>query len=455
MDRRQFLALGATAGIGGLAGCTLSNAVESQTNNGPTVTLEPVAEGITSPLAEGEPGYPVGMTFLPDGSRLVIGRTGWVRRHTADGFDDGLVLNLADELPPIKGERGLLGIALHPEFESNNRFYLRYSSPAVEPDESHRAVLAEFRTTTDFTGVVPGSEREILSISQPGPVHNAGSLAFDGDGNLFVGLGDGQRTDLGEDNGLWWYQQGGAAQNLTDNLRGGILRIDVDTPEGDRAYSVPSDNPLVGEEGRDEYYAWGLRNPYRISVDRGQLYIGDVGEFIREAVYLGEPGANYGWPMIEGSSCGASTSVGHSISDNPLNILNPKTWVAQTNRVSPTKVCPETEAAKGEIVQPVVEYNRPGSRFVTGGYVYRGDELPSLSGRYLFGDGIPPAPLFALNEPESDNRPWPVDELDIAGSSSGRLNEQILSFARDPEGEMYLLSTAVSGGNIRQITAAE
>jgi Glucose/sorbosone dehydrogenases len=454
MNRRQFLALGTAAGLAGLSGCTFSRAVESQQDDGVTIGLETVVEGLT---------LPTGMEFLPDGSRLIAERAGELRRHTDSGLDETPFLALGDRLDGTEGEKGLVGMALHPGFESNRRLFLRYSAPTTDPNLSHTAVLSEFQVREDLTGVVAGSEQRVLEVPQPGPVHNAGALTFDENGHLFVALGDGQRTDVGEENGLWWYQQGGAAQNPEASLRGGILRIDVDDSEGDRAYGIPSENPLVGQDGHDEFYAWGLRNPYRISTGRlssgeERLFIGDVGEHIREAVYLGEAGANYGWPMIEGSSCGASTSIGHSVSENPLNALNPKTWVAQVNRISSVKVCPGTESTDGDITQPIAEYNRSGARAVTGGYVYRGDAIPELSGAYLFGDYIPQAPVFALREPDSDSddRPWPVTELEVADTESGRLNEFLASFARDPAGELYVLTTrspANGPGRVRRLTS--
>jgi glucose/arabinose dehydrogenase len=445
VNRRQFLALGTAAGLAGLSGCTFSRAVESQQDAGVTVGLETVVEGL---------GFPTQMAFLPDGSRLVAERRGEVHRHTDDGLAGEPFLALGDRLDGTEGEKGLVGMALHPEFERNRRLFLRYSAPSTDDDQSHVAALSEFRAREDMTGVVAGSERRILEVPQPGPVHNAGALAFDENGHLYVALGDGQRTDIGEENGLWWYQQGGAAQDVQSNLRGGILRIDVDDAEGDRAYGIPSENPLVGRDGRDEFYAWGLRNPYRISTDEGRLFIGDVGEHIRESVYLGEAGANYGWPMIEGSSCGASTSIGHTVSENPLNALNPKTWVAQVNRISPVKICPGTETTNGDVHQPIAEYHRSGARAVTGGYVYRGDAVSDLSGAYVFGDYIPPAPLFALREPEEDERPWPITELAVADTESGRLNELLVSFARDPDGEMYVLTAAGNDGpgRVRRLT---
>ena len=453
MNRRQFLALGATASIGGLAGCTLSSEVESQRDAGPTVGLEPVVDGLT---------FPTAMTFLPTGDRLIAERFGQVLRHTASGAIEPVV-DLTDQLASLGGEKGVLGLALHPDFETNRHFYVRYSGARAEDDEySHDAVLSEFTLTPDMDGLVPESERRILTVPQPGMLHNAGDIAFGPDGYLYVPLGDGQRTDTAhrtatDGDAFWWYEQGQAAQNTRDNLLGGILRIDVDTTDGERAYGIPPDNPLVGREGRDEYYAWGLRNPYRISFDGDDLFIADVGEHIREAVYLGESGVNYGWPIFEGSTCGAAVSLGHTLRENPLNALNPKTWVAQTNRISPVKVCPASDELDGTVSDPVIEYHRAGARAVTGGYVYRGDAVPELAGQYVFGDYISPSPLFAVAPDTSGDQPWPMAELTVSGTDDGRLSDLLVSFARDPQGELYVLTTRGSDGTgqVRKIVGSE
>ena len=452
VNRRRFLALGGTAGLGALAGCTFRGSDRSNRTQGPAVELETVAEGLR---------FPTALSFLPDGSRLVAERGGRLLRHTEDGLDETPFLDLGERMAAPGGERGLIGLALHPEFVDNRLLYVRYSAAPPDPnvEYSHDAVLAEFEVTPDLTGVVQGSERRLLTLEQPGAQHNAGDIAFGPDGYLYVPFGDGRRTDLGaadDQEGFWWYEQGQSAQNIEENLLGSLLRIDVDESGPNRPYGIPSDNPLVGERGRDEYYAWGLRNPYRISFDGDRLFVGDVGEHIRESVYLAEPGANYGWPIFEGSACGASISIGHSVSDNPLNALNPKTWVAQTNRISPIKVCPASNELTGEIYDPIAEYTRPGARAVTGGYVYRGDAIPELEGMYVFGDYISPAPIFALEVPGEGERPWPLRELDVRGTEEdGRLGDLLVSFARDPQGEMYVLTTegADGTGRIRRLTA--
>lgn len=449
MKRRDILRVGAAVGAASLAGCSLKQNRESDRPDGMAIALEPVVSGVT---------FPTNMVFLPNGERLLTERSGQVIRHTDDGLVGEPVLDLTDQMSTVEEEKGLVGMERHPNFADNRKLYLRYSGAlpdTMSDDEfSHIAVLSEFEMTPDMTGIVPESERRILEVPEPGPVHNAGALAFGPDGYLYVALGDGRRTDLGESGWSWWYEQGQTAQNLTDNLLGGVLRIDVDNPSGDKEYSVPEDNPLVGKEGRDEYYAWGLRNPYRMSFDGETLFIGNVGETVRESIYITEKGANHGWPVLEGSSCTPTTALGHSIAENPLNVFNPKTWQALTNRISPVGVCPEN--ADGEFTTPVAEYRRPGSRSVTGGYVYRGDAAPELRGRYICGDFIPPSPIYSMDVPDSLESTQDLVEHDVAGTESGRLNKSILSFARDPAGEVYVLTTgyAEGAGEISRITSA-
>jgi len=445
MNRRRFLAVGASVGAAGLAGCTFESARESDGQEGPDIALEPVIEGVT---------FPTGLAFLPDGSHLVAERFGLLLRHTEAGLSRRPFLDLRDRMAEVEEEKGLVGMALHPEFANNRRLYLRYSAPLGESmpaNYSHTAVLSEFEATADLTGVVPDSERILLEIPEPGGQHNAGDLAFGPDGNLYAALGDGQRTDLDDtgqsDDWSWWYEQGQAAQNTEDNLLGGILRIDPDSPSDGREYGIPSDNPLVGEVGRDEYFAWGLRNPYRISFDDGRLFVGNVGEHTRESVYLVENGDNCGWPILEGSSCSPPASIGHTIADNPANVFNPKTWLSQTNRISPVKVCPTPGEVDGPFNRPIAEYQRSGSRSVTGGFVYRGDAIPSLRGTYIFSDYIPPSPIFAVEEPGTGEKPQEIIELPVAGTDGGRLPDSVLSLGRDPEGEVYVLTTQFSEGD--------
>jgi len=452
MKRRQFLRLGAIAGTASVAGCTLQTSSDSEKSNGISIALEPELSGAS---------FPTDMAFLPNGGSLVIERTGQVLVQSDGELLRQPILDLSDQMAQITGERGLVGIALHPDFADNGKLYLRYSGQLTgeyaTEEWSHIAVLSEFEMRPDRSGIDPGSERRLLEVPEPGQVHNAGALAFGPEGYLHVALGDGQRTDLGDPSWSWWHEQGGAAQNTTDNLLGGILRIDVDDQSDGRPYGIPPDNPLVGENGRDEYFAWGLRNPYKISFDEGRLFVGDVGEQTRESVYLSEKGANHGWPIVEGSSCGPSTAVGHTVADNPANVFNPKVWQSVTNRVSPVKVCPTPEGTDRSFVHPIVEYRRSGSRSVTGGYVYRGEGIPELQGKYVFGDFVQPCPIFATERPDGGGKPWPIEELVVEDSENGRIDGAILSFARDRQGEVYVLTTGFEqgSGKVRRIVAAE
>lgn len=400
------------------------------------------------------------MATLPSGGYLVTERSGHVIYSAGEGSTTQQILDLGGRMAGLGGEKGLLGIELHPSFSENRRLFLRYSAAPADPsaDYSHDAVLAEYELPPGPGRLDPAGERRILTVEQPGGLHNAGDLAFGPDGYLYVPFGDGRRTDTNDpDDGFWWYEQGQTAQNTRDNLLGGIVRIDVDEREDDREYGIPDTNPLVGAEGRDEYYAWGLRNPYRISFDGSDLFIADVGEHIREAVYLGEAGANYGWPIFEGSTCGASVSLGHTLRESPLNAFNPKTWVAQTNRISPLKVCPASDELTGAVHDPIVEYHRAGARAITGGHVYRGEALPSLSGQYVFGDYISPAPLFTVDtgnpslatRVDAGDRPLAMTELEVVGTDHGRLEELLVSFGRDGAGELYVLTTQGAPGTGR------
>jgi glucose/arabinose dehydrogenase len=452
MDRRQFLAVGGAAGLSGLAGCAFRQSTESDVLDGMEISLAVEIEGLS---------FPTTIAVLPNGDWLVGERFGQVLLFSDDGPQEAPFLDVTEQLAELGAERGLLGLALHPDFPETSTCYVRYSGKLTDDlsaeEYTHRELLSEFEVTADMTGVVPDSERILLEIPEPGRVHNAGDLAFGPDGYLYVPLGDGQRTNFTPSEKLWWYDQGKSAQDTENNLLGGILRIDVDDSSGDRPYGIPSSNPLVGEAGRDEYFAWGLRNPYRISFDDGRLFVGDVGEHIRESIYLVERGDNCGWPILEGSSCPAGTSIGHKINENPVNILNPKTWLAQTNRISPVKVCPTSERTGDSFTDPIAEYQRTGMRAVTGGYVYRGDESSDLAGQYIFGDFAPPAPLFAM-DPDSDaESPQDVTELVVSSTDHGRLDANLISFARDPAGEVYALTTELSEGTgkIHRIVPSE
>jgi glucose/arabinose dehydrogenase len=387
---------------------------------GASVRVETVAEGLAAP---------VGLAFDPAGDRrLVADQAGVVHVHGPDGLRDEPLLDLRDrivELRPQYDERGLLGLALHPD---GGRLFVRYSAPnrpGTPDDYDHTGVLAEFRMGDDRSAIDPESERRLLEIPSPDFNHNAGDLAFGPDGFLYVPMGDGG----GEGDTGPGHVAGGNGQDVTENLLGGILRIDIDSG-GEGEYETPDDNPLVGEEGLDEYYAWGLRNPWRISFDsEGRLFAADVGQHLFEEVNLVEAGGNYGWNVREGFHC-----------------FDPE------HPSEPPADCPE-ESERGEpLLDPVLEYPHVtddavvGSA-VVGGYVYEGDAIPDLDGAYVFGDWAttqdrPSGRLFAARPPAGDDAgEWELEELVVAGNRSGRLDANVLSFGRAPDGDLYVCTT--------------
>jgi glucose/arabinose dehydrogenase len=237
-------------------------------------------------------------------------------------------------------EEGLLGLAFHPNYAGNGFFYVYYT--AIENSERYSRV-SRFKTSGgDADAADPGSEQILLQIPQPYSNHNGGQLAFGPDGFLYIAVGDGGSAGDPDGNG----------QNRT-TLLGAVLRIDIDSAS---PYAIPADNPFVGngDGWREEIYAYGLRNPWRISFDplSGRLWAGDVGQSRIEEIDIIEKGKNYGWNIMEGSEC-----------------------------YSPSSGCDRTG-----LELPVWEYTHPTGFAVTGGYVYRGSKLPASVGGYIYAD---------------------------------------------------------------------
>lgn len=288
------------------------------------------------------------------------------------------------------GERGLLGLAFHPDYATNRRLYVDYTNP----DGDTRVV--EYTATPDGSRADPTSARVVLGQKQPFPNHNGGMLAFGPDRKLYIGLGDGGSAGdplrSGQDLG---------------SLLGKILRIDVD---GARPYAVPDDNPFVGTSGaRGEVWHYGLRNPWRFSFDRatGDMWIGDVGQNAVEEIDrapAGTGGLNFGWNAFEG-----------------------------TRRYSGT-LRPGSRATR-----PVTQYTHATGISVTGGYVYRGRAIPALRGRYVFAD-------------YGSRRVWSIRAGAHPGGlreETRRLGVRpayITSFGEGPTGELYVIG---SGGLYR------
>ncbi|ELY41506.1 PQQ-dependent sugar dehydrogenase [Natronorubrum tibetense] len=306
--------------------------------------------------------------------------------------DMDLFLDIEDQLVSLGigelggyDERGLLGLAFHPEFEENQLFYVHYSAPERHGlGYNHTAVVAEFQAEEDLTGVDPDSERTVMEIPQPQDNHNGGRLAFGPEGYLHVSLGDGGNVhDIGVGHVEDWYDEneGGNGQDTEENLHGGIHRIDVDAEDDQEygEYGIPEDNPLVdSDEDIDSYWAWGFRNPWGMSIDDdGQVFVSDAGQHAIESVYAVEEGGNYSWNVKEGSFCFSP--------DSPLE--------------APAE-CPDevegdvSEARDGEpLLDPIAEYQHTriseafiDSSVVVGGHRYAGEAIPELEDNFVFGN---------------------------------------------------------------------
>ncbi|WP_440991626.1 PQQ-dependent sugar dehydrogenase [Haloarchaeobius baliensis] len=448
MDRRRFLAGLAAATLS--AGCS-SNAsdtdgtptsdgstetpgdttVSGTTSSGSTapvpdaVGLETLASGLANPLD---------IAFVQGSDRQYVAeQPGRVRVVGPDGLREQPLLDLTDTV--VTGfEQGLLGIALHPNFAENRRLFVRYSAPRREgtsADYSHTFVLSEFSVSADGMTVDRDSERVVLEIDQPQANHNAGSVLFGPDGYLYVGTGDGGAAgDSGFGHAGDWYDgaDGGNGQDVTENLLGSILRIDVDGRDGDRGYAIPDANPLVGRDGLDEQYAWGFRNPWRLAFDGETLFAGDVGQNRYEEVDVVEKGGNYGWNVREATHCFG------------------------------TDDCPSStpgDVRGGEpLLPPVIEYPHEGQPVsgisVITGNVYRGDAIPGLRGQFVFGDFRAQGRLFVATPAESGL--WSTAVLSVADGDAGKLS-QILSFGRQ-NGELYVLGNGGGGGGVHRLVPA-
>jgi glucose/arabinose dehydrogenase len=281
------------------------------------------------------------------------------------------------------GERGLLGLAFHPDYEENGFFFVNYT------DRRGDTVIARFSTSQDPDRAVEDSEVRLLDINQPYGNHNGGVVVFGPDGYLYLGLGDGGSAGDPHNNG----------QSL-HTLLGKILRLDVNWAE---PYAIPWDNPFVDTNDSSalpEIWAYGLRNPWRMSFDRltGDLYIGDVGQGkVEEINFLpaGNPGGvNFGWNFYEGSL--------------------------------PYKGDPPPEQ---EMIAPVAEYDHSQGCSVTGGVVYRGEELQEWQGIYLYGDYCSGKVWGLIRNPDGT---WQESLLFESGA-------RITSFGEDEIGEVYLV----------------
>ncbi|GAA0474619.1 PQQ-dependent sugar dehydrogenase [Halococcus dombrowskii] len=419
---------------------TESGGSSSYFGDGPTVRIETVTEGtLTAPLDFGVPPGESGRYFIAD-------RIGQVYVHESGSLNEEPFIDVSDKLTEITGEMGLLGMAFHPNFADNRKFYLRYSAPSREgtPDEfSHTEVLSEFEASEDGSTGNVDSERTILEIPSPYDTHNAGAIVFGpDDGYLYVAMGDGggaHDTDLGHVSDWYDRNEGGNGQDVTENLLGSILRIDVDSQEGDKAYGIPDDNPLVGRDGLNEQFAWGFRNPWRMGFSDGKLFTSDVGQNGFEEIDIVEKNKNYGWNVREGTHC---------FKPGPEGSRNPP-------ENCPSKLPSDVRGGE-QLIDPVIEYPHSADgqgvgSAAMGGYLYQRDAIPELQGDYVFGDfrksketETPTGSLLAATPAEDDGL-WDIAELSVENTDSGFVGGYILAMGRDNDDRLYVLTTANPG----------
>lgn len=321
-----------------------------------------------------------------------------------DGKETKEFLNIVDRKPFASNEEGLLGLAFHPHFKTNGRFYIYYNQ-----QNPRRSVISEFKvSTSDPNKADIASERKLMEVEQPYSNHKGGNLTFGRDGFLYLGLGDGGLANDPHNNG----------QN-TAALLGKILRIDVDSRTNivfrnhttSLEYGIPSDNPFVKWKYgvRGEVWAYGFRNPWRWSFDRetGELWVGDVGQDLWEEVDVVVKGGNYGWNVREAF---------HSFKPGPEG----------ARYIEPVIEYPHTPAILSQSKFP--KHGIGAS--ITGGYVYRGEKFPALRGVYVYADYMLGS-IFGLRRENGK-----VTEYGTLLSQP----KNISSFAEDLDGEIYALA---------------
>jgi glucose/arabinose dehydrogenase len=410
--------------VGASLGCEEGDPVDPETQpfEG-SAALQLVAQGLISPVTLAQP---------PDGSgRLfVVDQIGRIRIVDAAGqLLQQPFLDISARLVPLNpagDERGLLGLAFHPQYATNRRFFVYYSAPrraSAPTNFSHTNQVTEFTTSDDPDRANPTSERIVLQVDQPQSNHDGGTIAFGPDGYLYVSLGDGGGAN---DTGTGHSPEGNG-QDLT-NLLGSILRISLDVSP----YGIPFGNPFAGTPpARPEIWAYGFRNPYRFSFDRstGELIVGDVGQNRWEEVDLVRRGRNYGWNIKEGREC-----------------------FNRTNASQPLPSCPFLGANGQPLFDPVLVY--PNSRHsaapisgvaVVGGYVYRGRGIPGLEGHYVFGDFSGPQGGLLMVAATAGEGPWTFERLDLLDRPGGMIGHLLKGFGEDRTGEIYLLTSDQGG----------
>ena len=360
--------------------CSSSNDDKDEAGTGPEETIKAVEAFPSLTFTS-----PVDIKQSPDATNrfFVVEQQGVIKvfDNSSTASSSATFLDIKSKVTST-GELGLLGLAFHPDFATNGYFYVNYTRP-----NPLQTVIARYKATSTTANTADASSETILlTYNQPFANHNGGSLQFGKDGFLYIAAGDGGSSGDPQNN----------AQNKKSYL-GKILRIDVNsTTKGN--YGIPADNPFATstDGSLGEIYAYGLRNPWKMSFDTGsdRFFAADVGQNVKEEINLITKGGNYGWKIKEGKDC-----------------------------YSPSSNCDATG-----LIEPVIDYGRSdGDVSITGGYVYRGETIKGLVGKYIYGDYV-------------SGRIWAL-ELDGSQVKSNALlmkfGGAISTFGQDSKGEVY------------------
>ena len=363
---------------------------------------------LATELVTNQPIAPILVTHAHDDRLFVVEQTGRILIVENDMLLATPFLDISgqgEDRVIFNGERGLLGLAFHPQYQENGRFFVHYSGNDIGGDTR----IAEYAVSAGNPNVASITEREILTVSQPFTNHNGGMIEFGPDGMLYIALGDGGDG----------FDPDGHGQNIND-LLGTIVRIDVSNTAV--PYEVPPDNPFVDAPGEDEIWSYGWRNPWRFSFDpaSGDIWVGDVGQGCLEEISVqpaGQGGLNFGWATKEGTEC------------TPPN-----------NQCNFPANCGDTTG----MTEPIIEYAHNGSEAsVTGGYLYRGGCIPDVAGWYFFAD-YEDSEIYAIDTALSAPTRMTIPITGIG---------QPTSFGRDRYGELYITTVGGAGGIYRVIAA--
>ncbi len=370
------------------------------------IKLKLITKGFTSPVGMASPKDGTNRIFVVEqGGKIKIIKNGVLLPTPFINISDRL-----DGLNIAYSEKGLLGLAFHPNYKTNGRFFVYYSAPFDNKNFDHKSVLAEFKVSATNPDAAQTTGTTILEIPEPESNHNGGCLQFGKDGYLYIGVGDG--GGAGDKHG-----SNGNGQNL-NTLLGKILRIDIDSKKlrqrtdssSGELYSIPADNPFVNNnEAKPEIYAYGLRNPWRFSFDRvtGMLFCADVGQDEWEEVNIIERGKNYGWRIMEATHC-----------FNPSSNCN-----------------------RSGLTLPIDEYSHQVGISVCGGYMYRGAMFPSLHGNYFFSDWS--GKMFYLKQQPEDY--WLRGPVIADNNKTNDMGAKINSMGEDENGEVYIITQHLMG----------